>query len=70
MFIFYRDGGGALCTAWGQSAWVALAIINIGLGLSALGINVLRALKIDDLRKLLAIVSGAAGVYGLVVALS
>lgn len=70
MFVFYRDGGGALCSAWGQSAWMALALVNIGLGLSALGINILRALRIDDLRKLLAIVSGAAGVYGLVISLS
>lgn len=70
MFVFYRDGGGALCSAWGQSTWVALAALNIGLGLSALGINILRALRIDDLRNLLALISGAAGIYGLVVALN
>lgn len=70
MFVFYRDGGGTLCTPWGQSAWVALALINIGLGLSGHGINILRALRIDDLRNLLALIAGATGIYGLVVALS
>ncbi len=70
MFVLYRDGGGSLCTSWGQAAWLALALINLSLGLSGLGTNVLRALKIDDYRKLLAIISGVTGVYGLVVALS
>ncbi len=70
MFVFYRDSGGALNTPWGQSAWLALALINIGLGLSGLGTNILKALKIDDYRKLLAIISGATGIYGLVIALA
>lgn len=70
MFVFYRDSGGSLSNPWGQSAWLALALINLSLGLSGLGTNILKALKIDDLRKLLAIISGATGIYGLVVALS
>jgi hypothetical protein len=45
---------------------IALITTNIGIGISGLGTNILRALHMEYLQKSLQLIAGAAGIYTLI----
>ncbi len=64
-FFVYRQELGCECMIVNVT-WLLTAIISLGTGLDAIGVNLIKMLNLQGARKILQFVAGALGVYSLI----
>ncbi len=64
-FFVYRQDIGCDCMVINVT-WLLTALISLGIGLDAIGVNLIKMLNLQGARKVLQFLAGALGIYSLI----